>query len=231
MSQEASNMFSPSSPYACRHGSSATPTTSTPPIPAPRGKVKQLEEEKSKLHQQVGSLQKRISELETLQSRLDPSDTGSTSSLQVRIEQLEDQNKKLKVASSMNIERLTEKISQLELSSMHSDQEISQLKQQLTTKQHEIDQAKQEGCQLKQSLSSLKVEKEWVDEERRSLEKDRDRLKQEMRSSPTTEQAPGVLGRSNTLSSRDQNVLRRLNDTVRDKKLLEEVTYCELLKY
>ena len=230
MTQEASNTLSPSSLYACHHGSSATPTTPTPPTPAPRAglKVKQLEEEKSKLHQQVELLQKHISELEgQLQSRPDPSVAGeATQSLQAKIEQLEDQNKKLKVASSSNTERLTEKISRLELSSMNSDQEIIQLKQLLATKQHEMDQGKQEKCQLEQSLASLRVEKE---RERRILEKERDRLKQEMRSSPTTEQAPGVLGRSTNVSSRDHNVLRRLNDTLRDKKLLEEVTYNGLL--
>lgn len=235
LTQEASNTFSPSSMYACRHGSSVTPTTSTPPTPAPRAglKIKQLEEEKSKLHQQLESLQKRILELERqLQNRPGPSVTGEgTQSLQERIDQLEDQNAKLKRASSSNTERLTEKISQLELSSMNSDQEIIQLKQQLVTKQHEMDQAKQERFQLEQNLTSLRIEKERMDGERRILEKERDKLKQEMRSSPTTEQAPGVIGRSTSVSSRDHNVLRRLNDTLRDKKLIEEVTYHELLKF
>ena len=228
LTQEASNMLSPSSLYACRHGSSATPTTSTPPTPAPRAgiKVKQLEEENTKLHQQMGSLRKYISKLEgQLQSQPNPSVTDeATKSLQERIEQLEDQNMKLKRASSSNTERLTEKISRLELSSTNSDQEISRLKQELATKQQEMEQAKQERYQLEQSLASLKVENERVNGERRILEKERDRLKQEVRSSPTTEQAPGVIGRSTSVSSRDHNVLRRLNDTLRDKKLIEEVT-------
>ena len=231
LTQGASNVFSPSSPYAHRQGSSGTPTTSTPPTPAPRGlgiKLKQVEEDNSNLRQQMESLRQLNSELQRkLQSRPDPSPGGmdeDTFSLQLRIGQLEDRNEKLKEANSVNVERLTEKIAKLELSNVSSDQEINQFKQQLVVKEREIARERQEKHELEQSLASLKIENERVDEERQILERERDRLKQEIRTTPTSERAPGgALGRSNSVSSRDQSISKRLIDSIREKKQLAEV--------
>ena len=213
-----------------RLGSSSS-STPTAPVPTPQAiKVKQLEEDISKLHKQVESLQQRNSELEReLQSA--SSLTASTDvdviSLQMKVAQLEDQNKKLKEANSRNVDRMTEEISRLQLSGLSSDQTVNHLRQQLSMneqqvreKDQEIIKLQQEKYQFEQSLASMRVENERLDGERKILERERDRLKEEIQNSPTAEQAP-QLGRSNSV--RDQGVLRRLNNTLRDKKQLEEV--------
>lgn len=214
--------YSSSSPQTYRQSFSTTSTPSSPPIAVPRAvKVKQLEEEVAKLRHQVLSLQQRNSELESQsQSASHVSGGVDSSSLQARVTQLQDQNKKLKEASELNVERLTEKISKLEFSSMSTDQEISQLRHQLREKTREADKERDEKYQLELSMTSLKKDHMRIDGERQILERERDRLKEEVKRSPITEQAP-PLGRSNI--TRDQNVLRRLNDTIRDKKALEEV--------
>ena len=216
---------SPSSPMLRQRSSLLTPT------PAPRqSKAKQLEADLSRLRQQVGSLQQRNSELERdLQSfnSVSSTDGVDVTSLQMKLTQLEDQNMKLKEANSRNVDRMTEEISRLQLSGLSSDQTVNQLRQQvhvneqhLTEKDEEIGKLRQEKSQLEQSLTSMKVEKERIDGERRIIERERDRLKEEAQNSPSSEQAP-ALGRSN--STREPGVLRRLNDTLRDKKKLEEV--------
>lgn len=192
--------------------------------------MKRLEAEVSRFRQQVDSLQQRNSELEReLQSFNSVTSTTDVdvTSLQVKLAQLEDQNMKLKEANSRNVDRMSEEISRLQLSSLSSDQTVSQLKQQVSVneqqvkeKDDEIDKLRQEKYQLEQSLNSVKVEKEQIDGERRILERERDRLKEEIQNSPTSEQAP-ALGRSSSV--KDPGVLRRLNDTLRDKKKLEEV--------
>lgn len=222
--------FSASSPQLHRHGySSAT----TPPTPAPRAvKVKQLEDEVSQLKYEMKSLQLQNSELQSqLQSKLQIGtavDEQDTSILHSRVAQLEDQNKKLKEASSMNVDRLTEKISHLELCSMTSDQTIVSLKKELEIKtndlnrrEDEVEREKREKRQLEQSLASLKVEHERVEGERRILERERDRLKEEMKSNPSS---GGAISRSNSVSTRDQRVEKRLNDALRDRKQLEDVS-------
>lgn len=223
---------SPSSPlFRQRSSSSSTPNA---PTPTPRiVKVKQLEADVSRLHQQVDSLQQRNSELEReLQSfNYVTSTTGvDVTGLQTKLAQLEDQNMKLKEANSRNVDRMTEEISRLQLSGLSSDQTVNQLRQQLSLneqqvreKDEEIGKLKQEKTQLEQSLTTMKVENERIDGERRIIERERDRLKEEIQNSPTSEQAP-ALSRSNSTSH--AGVLRRLNDTLRDKKKLEEVYNC-----
>ena len=220
---------SPSSPlFRQRSSSSSTPNA---PTPTPRiVKVKQLEADVSRLHQQVDSLQQRNSELEReLQSFNSVTSTTSVdvTSLQMKLAQLEDQNMKLKEANSRNVDRMTEEISRLQLSGLSSDQAVNQLRQQLNMneqqvgeKDEEIGKLRQEKTQLEQSLTTMKVENERIDGEKKIIERERDRLKEEIQNSPMSEQAP-ALGRSNSTSY--AGVLRRLNDTLRDKKKLEEV--------
>ena len=219
-----------SSPQMFRQRSSSS-STPTAPVPTPRAiKVKQLEEDISKLHKQVESLRQHNSELEReLQSAssLTASTDVDVTSLQVKVAQLENQNKKLKEANSRNVDRMTEEISRLQLSGLSSDQTVNHLRQQLSMneqqvreKDQEIIKLQQEKYQLEQSLASVRVENERLDGERKILERERDRLKEEVQNSPIAEQAP-QLGRSNSV--RDQGVLRRLNNTLRDKKQLEEV--------
>ena len=226
-----SSSYSASSPQLHRHGYSSPlmpATTSTPPTPVPRAmKVKQLEEDVSKLRHEVASLRQQNSELVgQLQSMPDPIDD---SSLQLRVAQLEDQNKKMKEANSLNINRLTEQISHLEVDSINCDQTVIALKKQvkkseeeLKKKEEEIERERAERKQIEQSLASLKVEHERVDRERIIMERERDRLKEEVRSSHTTDSSSAA-GRSNSVSTRDAGVLRRLNNTLREKKQLEEV--------
>ena len=233
-----SSSYSASSPQQHRHGYSSPlmpATTSTPPTPVPRAmKVKQLEEDVSRLRHEVASLRQQNSELVgQLQSTPDHSVMMSggddDSSLQLRVAQLEDQNKKMKAANSLNINRLTEKISHLELDSINCDQTVIALskrvknsEEEVKKKEEEIERERAERKQIEQSLASLKVEHERVDGERRIMERERDRLKEEVRSSHTTDSS-GAAGRSNSVSSRDAGVLRRLNNTLREKKQLEEV--------
>ena len=222
-------LHSPSSPlFRQRSSSSSTPNA---PVPTPRGiTVKRLEAQVSQFREQVDSLQRRNSELERELQNFN-SVTGTTdvdvTSLQVELARLEDQNMKLKEANSRNVDRMSEEISRLQLSGLSSDQTVNQLKQQVSVneqqvkeKADEIDKLRQEKYQLEQSLNSVKVEKERIDGERRILERERDRLKEEIQNSPISEQAP-ALGQSSSV--KDHGVRRRLNETLRDKKKLEEV--------
>lgn len=214
------------------HQRSSSSSTPTPPTPTPRFslKAKQLEAEVLQLRQQIDSLQQENSELkrEAQSATSFSSTTGvDVTSLQIKLAQLEDQNMKLKEANSRNVDRMAEQISRLELSGMTADQTVNQLRQQVSVneqkakeKEEEVSKLRREKDQLEQSLASMKIENERIGGQKRVIERERDRLKEEIQNSPTTEQAP-ALGRSNSVSQ--AGVLRRLNDTLRDKRKLEEV--------
>ena len=224
--QGSSSTYSPSSPHNSRHPGLSS--TQTPPTPVPRAiKVKQLEEENSRLRNEVESLRQLNDDLTRESERRWTAGDGlddNATALRLKVGQLEDQIEKMKMANTMNVERLTEKISTLELGGMSSDQTIEKLKQKLEVEESEMAREKKEKCQLEQSLSSLKVEYNRVDGERQIIERERDKLKEELKNASGGDQAPPRVSRSNSVSGRDAGVLRRLNDTLRDKKLLEDVS-------
>ena len=200
--QGGNSVFSPSSPRL----NSRTPSATTPsltPVAAPRmNKVKQLEEEKAKLQNEKEDLEKLNIEL----------------SEHVRM---------LKEANERNLKRLNEenerninKISCLELSSTSADVEKVRLQKQLREKDDQIYKEQQERKNIESSLSSLRIDYDRIDRERQRLEEERDRLKVEMKRSPSVEQVV-PLGRP---GGRDTGVYRRLNDSIREKRELEEVS-------
>ena len=223
-----SSTFSPSSPHSSRHpGLYSTPTSSTPPTPVPRAfKVKQLEEEISRLHQEVESLRQHKDDLaRQLEGRLAASSDcpgDDATALCLEVERLKDQIEKMKAANRMNVDRLTEKISTLELGGTSSDHMIHTLKEKLEVEEKEAAREREARCQLEKSLATLKVEFSRVDGERQILERERNKLREEVKNSSSSEQTHGALSRSNSVSG--QGVLRRLNDTLRDKRDLEDVS-------
>ena len=207
--QGGNSVFSPSSPRL----NSRTPSATTPsltPVAAPRmNKIKQLEEEKAKLQNEKEDLEKQNIELSERVRMLKEANERNLKRLNEEKERLNEEN-----------ERNINKISCLELSSTSADVEKVRLQKQLREKDDQIYEEQQERKNIKSSLSSLRIDYDRIDRERQRLEEERDRLKVEMKRSPSVEQVV-PLGRP---GGRDTGLSRRLNDSIREKKELEEVS-------
>ena len=209
--QGGNSVYSPSSPliYSQSPSSSATTSSSTP-VAAPRHsiRVKQLEEENATLQTEMDLLKEQNTKLSGRVEMLKEANERNLKRLNDEKEWLNEEN-----------ERNIDKISRLELSTTSADVETARLREHLREKDDQISKEQGERRNIESSLYSLRIDYDRIDRERQRLEEERDRLKADIKRSPSVEQV-APLGR---LSGRDSGVYRRLNDSIREKRELEEV--------
>ena len=206
--QGGNSVYSPSSPLI--HSQTPSSSTASTPVPAPRLsiKVKQLEDDKIILQNDKDLLEKENSELKGHVRMLKEANERNLKKLNEEKYRLNEEN-----------ERNIDKIARLELSGTSADLEKDRLELLIKQKDDQIDKEQQERRLVESSLDSLRIDYERIEREKLRLEEEKDRLKAEMKRSPSVEQV-APLGRS---GGRDTGVYRRLNDTIRQKRELEEV--------
>ena len=215
--QGGNSVYSPSSPLIYSQSPSATSSSSTP-VAAPRHsiRVKQLEEENATLRSEMNLLKEQNTKLS---GRIDMLKEANERNLK----RLNDEKERLNEENEHNID----KISRLELSTTSADVEKARLQEQLKEKDDQIYKEQQERRNIESSLSSLRIDYDRIDRERQWLEEERDKLKADIKRSPSVEQV-APLGRS---GGRDSGVYKRLNNSIREKRELEEVYTCTMLFY